>query len=250
MSDVLPATAIQTDIGFAMGDVFGRSFSLLRRNFVPFMVLSGIAMLPYLIFFWTSSAAAIAPPKFHASSGLPFLIGGILKVLLNAVIVHSAFQDMRNRPVRIGEAVRIAFRRFWPIIGLIFCVGIGEILGAMLLIVPGLILATMWYLAVPVCVVEKLGVFESMKRSAALTKGRRWKVLGLVLLVGLGSAIFAGVISAIAKLLLSRVALVILQYLAQSLIAVFSALVIVVVYRDLRAARDGIDTDQIAAVFD
>jgi len=120
----------------------------------------------------------------------------------------------------------------------------------MLVVVPGLILATMWYLAVPVCVVENLGVFASMKRSAALTKGHRWKVFGLLVLVGLGSAIFAMAVSAIAKLLLGRIALVILQYLVQALVAVFGALLVVVVYRDLRAARDGIDTEQIAAVFD
>jgi asparagine N-glycosylation enzyme membrane subunit Stt3 len=57
-------------------------------------------------------------------------------------------------------------------------------------------------------------------------------------------------VSAIAKLLLGRIALVILQYLVQALVAVFGALLVVVVYRDLRAARDGIDTEQIAAVFD
>ncbi len=42
----------------------------------------------------------------------------------------------------------------------------------------------MFYVAVPVSVIEKPGVFASLSRSAKLTgRGSRWQILGLVLLV-------------------------------------------------------------------
>ncbi len=41
----------------------------------------------------------------------------------------------------------------------------------------------MLYVAVPVCVIEKQGVIASLSRSRALTKGYRWQIFGLFLLV-------------------------------------------------------------------
>ncbi len=46
------------------------------------------------------------------------------------------------------------------------------------LLVPGFILLIMWFVAIPVCVVEQRGSWASMQRSAELTKGHRWKISG------------------------------------------------------------------------
>ena len=54
--------------------------------------------------------------------------------------------------------------------------------GIILLIVPGIIFSLMFAVAVPVCAVEGLGPVASMKRSAALTKYTRWRILGIYVL--------------------------------------------------------------------
>ena len=41
---------------------------------------------------------------------------------------------------------------------------------------PGIMLMVRWFVAVPACVVERIGPSGSMKRSAELTSGHRWKV--------------------------------------------------------------------------
>ncbi len=48
----------------------------------------------------------------------------------------------------------------------------------------------------------------------------------------------------------SKIAFVIGQYLLQVGVVAFGSIVGVVVYHDLRVAKEGIDTDRIAAVFD
>jgi len=70
-----------------------------------------------------------------------------------------------------------------PLIGLtiLFALGIG--IGFMLLIIPGFILLLMWAVAVPALVIERDGVASAFRRSAELTKGARWKILGLFLLL-------------------------------------------------------------------
>jgi len=51
---------------------------------------------------------------------------------------------------------------------------------------PGLIVFTMWFVATPACVVERLGPFRSMGRSRQLTKGHRWKIFGTIVLIFVG----------------------------------------------------------------
>ena len=51
--------------------------------------------------------------------------------------------------------------------------------GAILLLVPGLILAVMWSVVAPACVVERTGVFGAFSRSQELTRGYRWPIFGL-----------------------------------------------------------------------
>jgi hypothetical protein len=64
------------------------------------------------------------------------------------------------------------------------------LLGAIVLMLPGLYLLARLLLSGPVVVAERdLGVIAIVKRSLALTKGRAWAILGLILLVSLPFAI-------------------------------------------------------------
>ena len=57
----------------------------------------------------------------------------------------------------------------------------------------------MTFVATPACVVEKLGVSASMDRSAQLTKGQRWKILGKALLVLIPGILGSAVIDAVVE---------------------------------------------------
>ena len=124
-------------------------------------------------------------------------------------------------------------------------------LGFILLIIPGLILLTMWFVATPACVVEQLGPIRqhAAKRRAdqgasledfradagadhhqrrghpadRFDLGATWGAARLPLIGGL---IWNGVWGA------------------------FYAIAVVVTYHDLRVAKEGINIEQIAAVFD
>ena len=75
------------------------------------------------------------------------------------------------------------FQRAFGAIGLSLLWAIGVGIGFILLIVPGIILLMMWSVAVPALVVEREGVFAAFSRSAELTKGARWKIFGLSLVL-------------------------------------------------------------------
>jgi hypothetical protein len=133
-------------------------------------------------------------------------------------------------------------------------------LGALLFVVPGVILYLVWFVATPACVVERLGVFRSMGRSAELTKGHCWSIFGLQLVILISAMIVGSIASAVAPAILGAAgasALAASTALGQIVSLVwgaiwtaFYAIVMAVTYHDLRVAKEGVDTEQIAAVFE
>jgi hypothetical protein len=127
---------------------------------------------------------------------------------------------------------------------------LGATLGFLLLIVPGVILMVMWYVAVPACVLEKTGPVRSLGRSRELTKGYRWKVFGLILLVYVLSILGNAFGALLANTAAGMWGAAIAQLIWQGIAAGFGSVLIAVVYYYLRVAKEGVDVDQIAAVFD
>jgi hypothetical protein len=233
---------------FRVGQVFNRSLTLLSRNFLIFCVVTTVAALPNVLI--TQSIARQPDSENVGWLAAAGLLTIALSMLSQAVVLYGAFQDMRGRAVNLGESLRVALRRLPSIIGVAFCVTIGVFIGALLLIFPGFILLTMWFVATPVCVVEGLGPLASMGRSSALTKGHRWKIFGMVLLVLVGAAVVGAIIGAVLGLTGSTVLVALGSLIWSGVWGAFYAIFVVVTYHDLRVAKEGIDIHQIASVFD
>ena len=160
-------------------------------------------------------------------------------------MLYGAFQDMRGRRVDLGESLKVGLSRLLAIIGLAILMSLGIGFGFVLLIIPGLILITMWFVATPACVVERLGPFRSMGRSSQLTKGHRWKILGCAILA-IGGAIVSG--TSKPSWDARRRAGAHRRADLNGIWGAFYAIAVVVTYHDLRVARS---VDQhIASVFD
>lgn len=233
---------------FRVGQVLNRSFTLLSRNFLMFFVVSMVAALPNVLINHNTGSELSGATAGWLVIGLIVTI--VLEMLSQAVVLYGAFQDMRGRPVNLGEALSVALSRLLPIVGVAICVGVGVFLASLLLLVPGLILMTMWYVATPVCVVEQKGPMASMGRSSELTKGHRWKIFGMILLVVFGG----GIVSAIVLALLAATGSSVLEILGglvwNGVWGAFYAIFVVVTYHDLRVAKEGVDVHEIASVFD
>ena len=61
--------------------------------------------------------------------------------------------------------------------------GIAMMIGYALLIIPGLYILLIWYFFAQVLVAEQCGAFDSLRRSNAITEGRRMHVAGYILVV-------------------------------------------------------------------
>jgi uncharacterized membrane protein len=234
---------------FRVGPVISRSFALLFRHFLTFFIITLIAFSPLLLMRGAAANAEADPVQTLITLGVSFVLLMVLSVFSSAIILHGTFQDMRNRPVKLLESLKVALRRLLPLIVLALLESVLLVLGLILLIVPGIILYTMWLVAVAACVVERTGPWRSLRRSQELTKGHRWKIFGLFLLL-----LLLSLINPLLQLLLNATAgataAAIGNAIWTSFGSAFSSVVIAVTYYDLRVAKEGIDIEQIASVFD
>ena len=180
----------------SVGRVFQRAFSAIRLN--PVVIL-GLALivgaLPNLIMTYlfvqmglvTSTEAvrigAISPTRIIWVSLLSGLIIMVIAALVQGSLTRAVVTANEGRRASFGESLGTGLEVILPLIGLSILFSIGIMFGFVLLIVPGVILMLMWSVAVPSLVVERQGVFKALGRSADLTKGARWKILGLFLVL-------------------------------------------------------------------
>ena len=225
---------------FRIGRVFNRTVGVLSRNFPIYFAVAALAAVPKAIVDKTSGGWQF----------LIFILMAIAGPLALAIMAQAAFTDMSGRPVSLSEAVRVVFRRFLPLLGLTICMGLAIFLGFLLLIVPGVILVIMWYVATPAFVIERLDISASMARSSALTKGHRWGIFGMLILLYISVAIVEVVIEHTLALTGSTGLVTCGSLVWAGLSGAFGSVLAVAAYYDLRVAKEGIDTRQLAAVFE
>ena len=125
----------------------------------------------------------------------------------------------------------------------------GSLIG-LALFAPGILGFVMATVIMPVCLIEHRGPIASFWRSAALTKGYRWQVVGTYLAYYAVIVIVGLILWAVASRTVgpSFSGLITLPF--NIFTACYGSVLLAAIYHDLRVAKDGIGTDHLAAVFD
>ena len=207
------------------GGVVSRVWDIYRDQFG---VLFGTAVLLYAL-------------EFVINLVLPTAVGIVLVVLFWALsilyqgMVVELVQDVQDgrRDHSIPQLLRSVEPVFWPLVAVSILLAIGVGIGFILLIIPGLILLTIWSVAAPVTVLEHPGVFAAFARSRELVRGNGWNVFGVIVIV----FVIVLLISAVAGLAasgLGSVGRALVQWAVNSAIAPVTALSASVLYFTLR----------------
>jgi len=265
---------------FRVGDVISQSFQTTIRNIIPFGILAIIAVVIVVVLFLLVGTVfgisiPVSPGMMQPGAQMPgigagFVVGIIIVALLAfaiymgvmAAITYGTVQDLRGQPVSIGGLLQSAVSLVPPVIGT-FIVLLGVFLGLAIVavilafipilgmladIVLFVFVYIIFWVVIPVAVAERQGPVANLKRSIELTKGNRWRILGIILLL-IVISICISLIS-IVFMFLGPIIGGIVQGLLNAVFMVFSAVLVAVGYYRLRVAKEGVDIGDIAKVFD
>jgi hypothetical protein len=218
-----------------LSGVLGEAWKIYR-SFAAHLL--AIAFVIYL-------AAAVVTALLSLAGVVGSLLGTVVELvaafLVQAALV-KAIQDVRDGRVdlNLGETVRAATPFIGPVAGASILAGIAITIGLILIIVPGLILITIWAVIVPAIVIERAGVFASFGRSRELVRGHGWQVFGTLVLVFLILIVVDIVIGIIFVALPTALRSGLSSVISGTLVAPFLAAVVTLIYYRLLDAHSGV----------
>jgi hypothetical protein len=211
------------------GRVISEAFETYQQNAAP---LLGAAVIVVGI------AGLLSGLLATADSVVLSLLGSIISLIAQALFmgfVVRLVEDIRDgrRDHSAGDLLSAARGAVPTLILASIVWAIALFFGFVLLIVPGLILLTIWAVFAPAIVIERVGVFESFGRSRQLVKGNGWQVFGTIILAFLILILFSIVMVAIGTGIGGDTGQAIFNTVASVLAAPVVALVVSILYFDL-----------------
>jgi hypothetical protein len=270
---------------FTVRGVISASLSLVYANIGRFLVIFLAIGLPAALLIGATVMMLTTVSRSTASPGIDFTLKGdktsqvlfmsflallilVAYSLIQAAITDGAWQNLRGRKLRIGAALSGAVTVLprVALAGLVFSVAlvvvisipvallqivlpaaVGAVTGLVMLAIVAVAIVRYWVF-VPVVVIERAGPLACFRRSAALSRGHRWEILGILALVMLANWL----VSLAAHLLPgigAPAAGAALEIAAALFFTALSAVLATVAYYLLRAEKDG-PVEDAATVFD
>lgn len=138
----------------------GTALVLFAVQFLLALLLSGSLTLVVAVLFW------------------------VISTLYQGMVVELV-SDVRDgrRDHSVGDLLRSVEPVLFPLMVVSVLLGLGVAIGFILLIIPGLILMTLWSVVAPVTVLEHPGILAAFGRSRELVRGNGWAVFGVIVLL-------------------------------------------------------------------
>ncbi len=185
----------------------GQSFVILLGNLPAIMQLYAPMIVAWLLIALMDTGLKPENPVLgNVLYGLCGLVT-VINALFGAMALQLAtLRNLQDGSLPIGAACREALPRLLPFILLTVIYLAIAAVSAALLFVPFLFVFPMIFLAPIIWLVERCSIPDAFQRSATLTRGHRWRILGIIVITGL-IGYGGNVLAMIAKALLGGVEL-------------------------------------------
>lgn len=242
-----------------IGSVFERAVAAVGAQGLGLLATALVVVgLPQAILNWgqmniaTTTGSGLEAGLAMTGGWLLTIVGG---VIMQGVVTDVVIADLQRRKPTIGAALGTAGGVFAALLGLSIVSGLGMMIGLILLIVPGVILALIWSVAAPVVVAEKKGVFDALSRSRTLTRDNRLMILLLFVIAFVANLVLGALIGLLVGSLGGLVgamqwATIAITAITSTLGAIIWGAIAAALYVELRIIKEGGGHESIASVFD
>ena len=256
----------------SIGRIFSRGFGTITSNpAVTLGVAFAFGALPSALLGWViqnyrnETLALASGTSIFAAIAIALVsvvVAVLLAMITQGALVRATVAYTEGRKASFGESAMAGLSVALPLFLLGILSSLGIAFGFLLLFVPGIMLYVMWSVAAPALVEERLGPIEALGRSRDLTRGARWKVFGLTLVVLVVYWLFSALIGVLTVMFYGGpedFALVASESLPLGYLA-FSAIIQTItsavwgviqtsLYVELRDWKDGPATEKLADIF-
>jgi hypothetical protein len=239
----------------SFGELLGLCFSLVMAHFGKLVVIVGLFSLPSLLLkllFRREMPESMADPESTFALVLVlYALAMLLQPLQQGTTTLLVASSFTGDGASLGECFRVALRRFWPLLVLGVVVNLLIGFGALLLVVPGLMFLTWYFVSTPALLVENQSWTAAMARSKLLSAGHRWSILGFAFIVLLLSGMIAGLTEALLEAALSPgLGLILLLHAIQIVVTTLVVVAPVVYYFQLRVVKEALGVEELASLVD
>lgn len=257
-----PATGGPKGPEVTVGSIVNKTFSIWWANFGKFFGTLLLAYLPLVLLgvgagaYGAAAGGALGkvPPVLIVLIALSAVAFVVLALAQFGGVTYATLQHLAGKRTSIGAMFGVGIRRAWPLFLVGAAASLLVMLGFVALVVPGVIAALGLTVAYSVVVAERVGTVDAIKRSFALTKGKRGTIFGalFVVMCALWAASLVGNLATAAAASNQVFAFVglALSLVAQLALTPLTTVAMAVAYHDLRVAKEGVDTSQLASVFE
>ena len=239
-------------------EVLGSAFGLYRRHWRTLLAIIALAV-PLAVSFPTTRTLAgpgseyqvIVHHRVVATGGswadtavvvLASLAAMLGFAVVAGAVTRAAVAAVADEDLGVRRSYRFAVGRVWPLFLALALTWLLTMLGFVLFVVPGVVVGVLLAVSIPALVVEGTRVRDALVRSWSLVGGRWLHTFGTLLLTWLLLGLAANLVdNAAGGFGHGWVAETVAQALAITLVTPFAALVVVLLYLDLRARREELD---------
>ena len=224
-------------------EIIDAAVDVVRGHFLALFTLAAAMSLPAVAL----ELFAVENPGADALDYLHTFLGALLDTLASGAIIAYVGTRVSGTPLSTADALRVALRNFGRLFVGSIAYGLLIILGFLLFIVPGILLAARYFATPAVIMMEDAPVGTALTRSSTLTTDATGRVVGIfgtawvVYLVAMFGVALLGQGLFRTSALFSPQLQVLFTGVAQAALQPFLATLTTLLYFDLRVRREGFD---------
>jgi hypothetical protein len=194
-----------------VGEILDRGLKLLFSRLGAFFFIDLIVLAPLILFPLLLLVAVMGLDSVEGSSGtmspdvirvlvmmltmLTLLALIFLQPIGTAAILKIIQGEYLGERIGVGTALSTALGYFLPLLGASILAGLLIVLGCFACLIPGIYAAVIYAFVGQVVVMEGIGGMAALNRSSSLSQGYRWRIFGILLLIGIINFVVSAVLS-------------------------------------------------------
>ncbi|MGH2659183.1 MAG: glycerophosphoryl diester phosphodiesterase membrane domain-containing protein [Actinomycetota bacterium] len=243
----------------SVGDILGDAFRLYGKHWLMLVQVVAVVAVPLTLiqYLVTDQLAENVIIRRDVGGGtieivaeselwrdaVTALVVAIVSLLVTQVLIGAIAWTVAGilvgREPSISDSYRFGAARIWSILLVSVLSALAIIGGFILLVIPGFIILTHLVCSIPAVVVEGKRGRAALSRSWRLVRGRAWPVFGAIVVTGILTGFVSSVLTAPAGE--GWFAQGLLASLASVITTPFTALVVGLLYFDLRVRKESLD---------